>query len=117
LPLISDISASGMDIAELEEAIVNKLKPDYLRNPSVSVDILNYGPFYVIGEVRSPGSFPYINGMTVLSAVAVAGGYTYRAHKRKIKIVRAGADEETIRAKPDTPILPGDVIEVPQRLF
>jgi len=118
LPLIQAVEAEGMTAKDLEEAITAKLQPDYLKNPRVSVDMLNYRPFYIIGEVNSPGSYPYVNGMTVLNAVAVAGGFTYRAHKDKVKLLRGGDDnQEEIRAKDDTLVLPGDVIEVPERFF
>lgn len=118
LPLIREVEAEGMTVKELEGAITAKLQPDYLKNPRVSVDMLNYRPFYIIGEVNSPGSYPYVNGMTVLNAVAVAGGFTYRANKDKVKLLRGADDsQEEIRARDDTLVLPGDVIEVPERFF
>ena len=118
LPLIREVMVSGLTVNELEEKVIGKLRPDYLKNPRVSVEILSYRPFYVIGEVESPGSFPYVNGMTVINAVAVAGGFTYRARKSRIKILRSGEDGKfEIEADVDTVVLPGDVIEVPERFF
>lgn len=118
LRLAGTVQAEGLTAAELEAAIVGKLKPDYLRDPRVSVEILGYRPVYVIGEVQSPGSYPYTSGMTAINAVALAGGYTYRAQKSKVTIVRGTEqDQKTIKADPDTPLLPGDVIEVPERFF
>lgn len=118
LPLVQDIPAGGLGLKALERAIINALQPDYLKNPRVTVEMLTFRPFYIIGEVRQPGSYPYVNGMTVINAVAVAGGYTYRARKNRIQILRgAEPDQQKISAGSDTPILPGDVIEVPERFF
>ncbi len=118
LPLIQYVDANGLAAIELEQAIRSKLSPNYLKDPKVSVEILTKRPFYILGEVKSPGSYPYVDGLTVLTAIAIAGGYTYRAHKRKIKVVRAtdpAAGE--IPTTEITPIYPGDVIKVPERRF
>lgn len=118
LPLIQRVQAAGLTLNELEDAIANKLKPDFLKNPRVSVEVLNYRPFYILGEVKKPGSYPYVNGMTVINAVALAGGYTYRAKENKVTIVRTGnIERKTIPANHDTVVLPGDVIQVPERFF
>ena len=118
MPLIDEVAAKGRTANELELAIVDALKPDYLKNPSVSVEVLNYRPYYIIGEVETPGSYPYINGMTVVTAVAIAGGFTYRARKGRFKIVRAEGEQPIeLEAELDFEILPGDVIEVRERLF
>lgn len=118
MPLISDVRAAGLTVNELEEAIVDALKPDYLKNPIVSVDVVNFRPFYIIGEVVNPGSYPYTNRMTVINAVAVAGGFTYRARKNRVVIRRDDGDQSSeIRVKMDTVVLPGDVIEVPEKFF
>ena len=118
LPLIQTVPSIGLTVSELEQAITDKLKPDYLRNPRVSVEVLSYRPFYIIGEVKEPGSYPYVNGMTVINAVALAGGYTYRARTNKLVIIRAD-DPQRARtpATHNTHVLPGDVIEVPERYF
>jgi len=118
LPLIRDVTAEGRTLQELEESITTKLSPDYLKQPRVSAEILNYRPFYIIGEVSEPGSYPYVNGMTVINAVAVAGGFTYRARKGRIRIVRESGDSTVnLEVASDTPVMPGDVIEVPERFF
>ena len=118
LPLIDNVMAAGRSIDELELEIADKLTPDYLVNPQVSVELMAYRPFYIMGEVNSPGRHPYVSGMTVTGAVAVAGGYTYRAKKTGARILR-GADraQQKITATPDTPVMPGDVIEVAERFF
>lgn len=118
MPLIQYVRANGRTLEELEQAITDKLQPDYLKNPRVSAEIIDYRPFYILGEVNTPGSYPYVNGMSVINAVAVAGGFTYRARKGRIRIERL-VDGETIEieADSDTPVLPGDVITVPERFF
>ncbi len=118
LPLIGGIPAGGRSVRALERAIVARLKPDYLINPRVSVEVLNYRPFYILGEVKNPGSYPYVNGMKVVNAVALAGGYTYRARENSLYIVRAGDTSRTQeRANHGTVVLPGDVIKIPERFF
>ena len=118
LPLIRDVAAEGRSLRELEEIITAKLSPDYLREPRVSAEVLNYRPFYILGEVSEPGSYPYVNGMTVINAVAVAGGFTYRARKGRIRIVRESGDGTLeLKVSNDTVVMPGDVIEVPERFF
>jgi polysaccharide export outer membrane protein len=118
LPLIRNIKAEGLTPRELEQVIADRLSPDYLVNPRVSVEVLNYRPFYIYGEVTKPGSFPYVNGMTVINAVAMAGGFTYRARTSRVRIIRANDPSRTPQdADKDTPVLPGDVIEVPERYF
>ncbi len=118
LPLIRLVEAEGLTTAELEAVIADKLQPDYLRNPRVSVDVIAYRPFFILGEVRNPGSYAFVNNMTVVTAVAQAGGYTYRAAKKKIVIIRADDPGRTRRlADESTPVYPGDVIEIPERFF
>ena len=118
LPLIRDVDAEGHSLQELEEIITAQLSPDYLKEPRVSAEVLDYRPFYIIGEVSQPGSYPYVNGMTVINAVAVAGGFTYRARKSRIRIVRESGDGTLeLDVSNGTVVMPGDVIEVPERFF
>ena len=118
LPLIGQIKAGGQTARQIERKIVDMLKPDYLKNPRVSVEVLNYRPFYIIGEVKKPGSYPFVSGMKVINAIALAGGYTYRARENELLVTRAsGPDRKKRPATHDTVILPGDVIEVPERYF
>ncbi len=118
LPLIRNVKAEGLTVRQLEQSITERLSPDYLINPSVSVEVLNYRPFYIYGEVTKPGSYPFVNGMTVVNAVAMAGGFTYRARTGSVRIVRAGDPQrKPVDADKDTPVLPGDIIEVPERYF
>ncbi len=119
LPLIRSVQAKGRTLAELEQAITERLQPDFLKDPRVSIDVLNYRPFYIIGEVNEPGSYPYVNGMSVWNAVAMAGGFSYRAKKSEVEIKRGGDAAQTAwqDANPDTVVYPGDVIRVPERFF
>lgn len=117
-PLIGQVHAGGMTAAELQQAIMSKLSPDYIRNPSVSVEVMNYRPFFIVGEVNKAGSYPYVSGMTVLSAVALAGGFTYRAKDNAYKISRIeNGQRVTLGANNDTPVFPGDIITIPERFF
>jgi polysaccharide export outer membrane protein len=118
LPLIGNVPAGGATVRQLQDRIADRLRPDYLKNPRVNIEVLNYRPFYIIGEVQKPGSYPFVNGMTVVNAVALAGGYTYRARENEVLVTRANdPDRRKQRAGHDTVVLPGDVIEVPERFF
>lgn len=118
LPLIQQVRAGGLTVSQLEGEITSALRPDYLKNPKVSIQVLNYRPFYILGEVNAPGSYSYVNGMTVINAVALAGGYTYRARENEVKIIRVDDPERAEQpADHATMVLPGDVIMVPERYF
>lgn len=118
LPLIGTVKAGGRTIPQLEKAIHDKLYPDYLKNPRVSVEVLNFRPFYIIGEVKKPGSYPFVSGMTVVNAVALAGGFTYRAKENDLLIKRANdPNGGKQKARQETLVMPGDVIVVPERWF
>jgi polysaccharide biosynthesis/export protein VpsN len=117
-PLIGEVEASGKTVRELEKTVMFKLKNGYLRKPRVAIEVTNYRPFYILGEVKRPGSYAYVEGMKIVNAVAMSGGFTYRAKKQRFLVRRAGApkDSET-DAKPDDLLYPGDVIRVPERFF
>jgi len=118
IPLIGEIKASGLGERGLEVAIATKLRDGFLVNPRVSVQVLNYRPFYVMGEVQDPGSFAYVNGMTVLNAVAMGGGFTYRADEKNIMITRANDPaQKKEKVEIRTKVFPGDVIKVEERFF
>ncbi|MCP4710375.1 MAG: polysaccharide export protein, partial [Planctomycetes bacterium] len=87
-----------------------------LKNPRVSIEVLNYRPFYIIGEVKKPGSYPYVADMSVVNAIALAGGYSYRAKEGEVLITRS-KDGKQVPATHTTTVMPGDVIEVPERFF
>jgi polysaccharide export outer membrane protein len=118
MPLIGEVLAGGRTARQVETEVEVALKSGgYLVEPQVSIEVLNYRPFYIIGEVNNPGSFAYVSGMTVINAVALAGGYTYRADQDDIIISRGGSTGPKIQAMPDTEVLPGDIVEVTERFF
>jgi polysaccharide export outer membrane protein len=119
MPLAGQQKAAGLTPRELEKQLTTKLKGGgYVRDPKVSVEVSNYRPFYVIGEVEKPGEFQYRNGLTILAAAAISGGFTYRASRTKVLIKRANEDiEREFPIGPQTKVLPGDVIRVPERFF
>lgn len=118
LPLIGNIDAAKLTIRQLEDAVRAKLAVGYLKDPRVSIQVLNYRPFFILGEVAKPGSYPYVNAMTVLNAAALAGGYTYRADRNDIRITRADDPTKTEKdVGEDEPVKPGDIIRVPERFF
>src|SRR5262249_17483132 len=118
-PLIGDIDANGLTPKQLEVKLAKALSPDYVRNPHVSIVVLTARPFYILGEVTKPGSYPYVSGMTVLTTAAQAGGFTYRANEDSFDLQRPdpSGKKKTIDAKPDTPEQPGDIIKVNERWF
>jgi polysaccharide export outer membrane protein len=116
-PLINQVKAGGMTGEQLAKTIEKGLSPDYLQNPNVSVEVIGYRPFYIVGEVQRPGSYPFVNGMAVINAVALAGGFTYRAREENFWIRRANGGMDRVAAGPATPVFPGDVITVRERYF
>lgn len=117
MPLVGEIQAYGLTTRDLEQRIATKLQDGYLVDPQVSVEVLNYRPFYILGEVKAPGSYQYVNGMTVLNAVALAGGFTYRAKQDGFQLQRGGSNTTGADVGIDTPILPGDIVTVKERFF
>lgn len=117
LPLIGEVRAARKTIVGLQADVVSRLSGSYLKDPRVSIEVLNYRPFFILGEVIKPGSYNYVNGMTVINAIALSGGFTYRADKQGIEMKRGGQDATYRRVREETPVLPGDVIRVPERFF
>ena len=118
LPLIGQLDALGLTTPELEARIVETLDGDYILNPRVSAEVINYRPFYILGEVGSPGQYPYTSGLTVLNAVAAAGGFTYRANKKVVFIKSVdGAEEQSYTLDTNTAVKPGDTIRIGERIF
>ena len=118
LPLAGTVKVQGLSQTELEQELAKKFRSQYLKSPKVTVTITTLRPYYIIGEVKSPGQFAYQSGLNVLTALAIAGGPTYRASRNTVEIQRLG--ETSMREYPISaavPILPGDVIKVPERYF
>jgi len=115
---LGDLRVEGKSAQEIEQEITRMLKDGYLVNPSVNVTVEQYRPFYINGEVRSPGSYPYQPGLTLDKAIALAGGLTDRASTRKMYVVPASsADQKRVRARMQTKIAPGDIISIREGFF
>ena len=118
LPLAGTIKAAGLSKAELERALAKKFSGEYLRNPKVTVDRSAFRPFYIMGEVAKPGEYPFKSGLNVMSAIALAGGATYRGSTSAVLIQHAGETGfKEYPLTPSIPILPGDLIRLPVRYF
>ncbi len=118
LPLIGAVQARGQTVTQFQNAVVARYSGGYLKDPKVSVSVLNYRPFFIQGEVGKGGEYPYKAGLTIQNAVAIAGGYTYRANTGKAFVRRAGQDREVeIQTNQRVAINPGDIIRVPERFF
>ncbi len=118
MPLIADVPAAGRTPRELERQIENRLRGGYLREPRVSVEVDAYRPFFVLGEVNSPGQFPFVVGMTAQTAVAIAGGFGPRGYRQSAEITRLIEGVPVTGTVPiTTPIRPGDTVTVRERWF
>ena len=118
LPLAGTVKAAGLTQAELERDLAKKFRGEYLRNPKVTISVIEFRPFYVMGEIQKPGVYPYSSGLNILSAIAIAGGTTYRGSRSTVEIQHAGESEMREYAlAASLQILPGDIIRIPQRYF
>jgi len=118
LPLAGTVKAAGLSKQELEAALTKKFQGEYLRDPKVTVEVSSFRPFYILGEVAKPGEYPYTGGLNVLSAIALAGGSTYRASRSSVMIQHVGESGFTeYPMSPMIPVLPGDLIRLPERYF
>ena len=117
-PYIGEIAAAGLTVDQLKRNITAKLSDGYIKDPKVGIDIVVSRPFYIVGEINHPGAYPCTTGSRLVSAVAIAGGYTYRANEDFAVVERKQGDRIVKgRAAPDTPILPDDVIHIPERYY
>lgn len=116
-PLVGEIDAAGSTLLEFTDRLQTALSA-FLRAPNVSVEVANYRPFFILGEVQRPGTYPYSANLTVLNAVATAGGFTPRAN-RGVIFIRHGnePDEHAYQLQITTPVLPGDTVRVGERFF
>ncbi len=118
MPLIGEVVLGQLPLREAEKRIETKLLDGFLQEPRVSIEVLNYRPFYILGEVKQPGSYSFVNGMTILNAVALAGGFTYRANEGEMVITRADDPAKKEQpAGPNTHVFPGDMIRIKERFF
>jgi polysaccharide export outer membrane protein len=118
MPLIGEVDAGQKSIREFQKAVEEKLRDGYLKDPRVSAEVLNFRPYYILGEVTTSGEYPYSAGLTVLNAVATAGGFSYRANTKSVYIKRAGEQTEVqYPLTVSTAVQPGDTIRIAERLF
>ncbi|GEB71098.1 polysaccharide biosynthesis/export family protein [Pseudoalteromonas carrageenovora] len=116
-PFLGKVKLSGLNTSEVEQVIANGLRPDYLVNPNVYVQVIEYRPFYIHGEVKNPGAYPYQPAMTVNQAIALAGGLTERASIDKIYIFKEQTKQQQNKGSLKSQIAAGDTIKIEQRLF
>lgn len=118
VPLIGGVHARGMTTSGLEDVIRRKLGAEFVKDPQVTVDVQQNRPFFIYGEVKTAGQYPYVSGMTVQTAIAIAGGYSERASTRSYRITRRhnGLVDE-IDAPSDYVLRPGDTVFVRERFF
>jgi polysaccharide export outer membrane protein len=117
-PWIGDVPAVGRTEGQVRDEITARLKDGYILNPQVSVQVLVYRPFYILGEVNKPGEYPYVSGLTVMAAVATAQGFTYRANKHTVYIKRPGqSGEAKLPLTPATEVHAGDTVRIGERYF
>ena len=118
IPLIPPVAAGGLTTTELQASIAEALSRTLLRNPNVSVQVTEFRPFFILGEVMKAGQYPFVNGMTVQSAVAIAGGFSYRANQNNVHVTRKQGDRLVELDLPaSAPVRPGDTILVKERYF
>lgn len=118
MPLIGAVDVQGRTTQQLERAIEGRLRAGFLREPKVSVEVDAYRPFFVLGEVTNSGQFPFVNGMTVQTAVAIAGGFTPRGQRDWAEVTRQIDGQMVTGAVPITyPVQPGDTIVIKERWF
>lgn len=118
VPLIGAVKARGMTTFDLERSLKNKLGAQYVKDPHVTVDMHQNRPFFILGEVKNAGQFPYVSGMTVKMAVAIAGGYSERANERRVQITRrVNGLVERMDVPDDYVVLPGDTLQIHERFF
>ncbi|MGH8461594.1 MAG: polysaccharide biosynthesis/export family protein [Stenotrophobium sp.] len=117
-PFLGSLRASGITVTQLQREITAGLRAGYLVNPDVRVRVISYRPFYVTGQVVRAGGYPYVLGLTVEKAAALAGGFTDRASMKKIYVIREGYTQaQRQKVTLDTPVYPGDTIVVEEGLF
>lgn len=116
-PFIGDVQARGKTAAEIERYLTDKLKDGYLVAPRVTVSVLKYRDFYISGEVKQPGGYPFQPGLTLRRAVALAGGLTERASEKRITVIRDLDPSSAQPATLDTLVMPGDTITIAQGFF
>ncbi|MFC3173505.1 polysaccharide biosynthesis/export family protein [Novosphingobium bradum] len=117
-PLLGEVAAGGQTVPEFTALLQRRLASEYMRNPQVSVEMVNFRPVYILGEVSRPGEFPYGERLSIYALVAKAGGFTYRANQG-YALIRSENEtvERPVRLSSATAVQPGDTIRIPERTF
>lgn len=119
LPLVGNVNASNKTVKQFQDELVAAYRDGgYLKDPKITAEVVSARPFFILGEVKIPGQYPCLNGMTVMNAVATAGGFTYRAQNDTVFIRHPGeATEHKEKLSDTTPVFPGDTIRIDERWF
>lgn len=118
MPLIGAVQVGGLAAGPAADMIESRLRSGYIREPKVTVEVDTYRPFFILGEVTTSGQFPYVNGMTVQTAVAIAGGFTARGQRETAEVTRRTPRGIVVSEVPITfPVRPGDTIVIKERWF
>ena len=119
MPLLRSVRVAGLTTRQVAQRITTRLRKRFLRNPNVSVSVTTFRPFYILGEVTNSGQYPYVDGMDVQTAVAIAGGFTPRARQSRFKVTRKDANNRTrtLTLRRTATLKPGDTIVVEERFF
>jgi polysaccharide export outer membrane protein len=117
-PFLGELKVTGKSAAQLQQMLINGLRPDYLIDPRISVSIVKYRPFFVNGEVKSPGGVAFQPGLTLRKAISLAGGFTERANKKQVLVI-ADTDPDMAEQKVglDYRVQPGDIFTVQDTFF
>lgn len=118
LPLIGEVPVQGLTTAQAERAVEKRLRNGFLRDPHVSIEVEAFRPFFVLGEVTAAGQYPFVNGMTIRKAIAIAGGFTPRGDQGAADVTRIIDGRPVVGQFPlDWPLRPGDTVTVEERIF
>jgi polysaccharide export outer membrane protein len=118
IPLAGRVRAAGRTTGQLERTLISRLNDGVIRDAKVNVEVATHAPLYILGEVKDPAEIEYKPGLTVMDAVAAAGGFTYRANEHKVYIRRAGTNFDEVHSmERPIPVQPGDNIRIPERYF
>ncbi|MCD8496895.1 MAG: polysaccharide export protein [Alphaproteobacteria bacterium] len=118
-PLVGEVDVLKLNVLQVKDKITRLLKQGYLKDPNIAIEVVEFRPFYITGEVRAPGSYSYVADMSIMNAVILAGGFTFRAEQDEVEILRNTASG-TIMLKDmetDEKVVPGDIILVKERFF
>jgi len=117
-PYIGDIKVVGLTVRKLKKLLVKRYKDGYLKNPQIVINIISYRPFFVNGEVSSPGGYPYVEGLTIRKAIAIAGGLTDRASLKKVSLMsESSSNVRRLKKSLDVSMKPGDILTIGEALF